>query len=437
MKTLAFGLAYWLVPAIYILIPAGLHSQWKNPPQKKVLKNGLTVITQKDEVSTVTVIEILIKGGKRSEPAGKKGLSYLTTRLSLEIPDQGKVQELMENSSHYSMTTKGDYSVIHLECLTDNLEPMLKVFVKILKKPLFSGIRIDRIKDYMDDERKIENDSNINTGHLTHLETLLKDLGYSGSIYGESESLKNIKGRDIEAYCEKYFVAQNMILAAVSDLEPDKLLPILNKFFSSFPSVKTEEPAFPDSQPANVSEPRETILEKDTKQALVSLGYRLPKISPRNRALAGLLENLLGKGPGSRLWRLRTEKKLAYNVICQVTLMKESGILEAYLETESVKKDAAREELKIILRELYDKGVAADELQDAKALVKANFLRSNETKDRRTETLASFEALGLGLEFLWKYFQELDSVTPKDINAFIKEFLNPDKSALVIVGPKN
>jgi len=343
----------------------------------------------------------------------------------------------MEKSSRYMMTTKGDYSVIHIECLSEFLENTLGVFIQILEDPLFTGIRIDRIKDYMNNQRKIEGDDNINVGHLAQMRTFLGNLGYGGSINGEEEALKKLKVRDIEAFYKNYFWAGNMILVAVSDLDGEELFGVLQKHFGLFPSKKPAESSPLLSSDKSPSDQKETVIEKDTKQAFVSIAFALPKISPKNQALAVLLENFLGKGPGSRLWTLRTEEKLAYNVNAQTTIMKEGGILEAYLESDGTKCDAAKEALKNIIQELYDKGISSDELQEAKTLVKSNFLRANETKDKRTGTFGQFEALGLGFDYFAKFFGEVDAVTLDEINAYMKEVLNPEKSALVIVGPKN
>ena len=72
-----------------------------------------------------------------------------------------------------------------------------------------------------------------------------------------------------------------------------------------------------------------------------------------------------------------------------------------------------------------------------KSHYKASFLRSNETKEKRTSTLAEFEALGLGYNFINTIFQEIDDTSLEEMNTFIKDVLNPDKSVEVIIGPKD
>ena len=346
----------------------------------------------------------------------------------------------MERAARYMMTAKGDYSVIHIECLSDYLDDTLEVFVSILRDPLFSSMRIDRVKEYMNSQRKIESDDNLNIGHLAHLRTFLDYLGYAGSIYGEAASLEKIKGRDIQSYYGTHFIPANMSLIAISDLESEKLNAILLKHFGSFPSL--EKKAAPSeiqtgSPSLSGSAGGETVVERETAQALVSLGFALPGISSKNYVLATLLEALIGKGPGSRLWPIRTEKRLAYNVNARATFMRDGGLFEAYMETDAIKKDAARDALKTVIRETWEKGIAADELEEVKTFVRADFLRTNETKDRRAETLSLFEACGLGYAYFRKFFDELNALTLDEVNSYIRDILNPDKIALVLVGPKS
>jgi len=425
-----------LAGALFLGVKPAASGQEKAAFQKRTLDNGLVVVSQKDGASAVTTLEIMVRGGQKADPAGKEGLAYLTTRLTLEIPDQSKVQELLEKSSRYMMGARGDYSLIHIECLSEFLEPTLDVFLRILKDPLFSGVRIDRAKDYMNEQRKIESDDNVNVGHLANLRTFLEPYGYGRTIYGTEESLAKIKARDIEAFYKDGFRPANMAVLVISDLENDRLTDILQKSFGSFPAGKAGSGPASNASAATPEQPQVTYVEKDTKQTLVSMGFVLPKTTARTYALSMLLEGLLGKGPGSALWPLRTDLKLAYNVNAQSTIFREGGILEAFLETDKSKTEAAQEALKAALTELQAKGISEETLKDTRTFVHSNFLRTNETKDRRVATLCGFEALGLGYEFFRNFFAELDALSLEEFNGFLKDVLDPAKAALVIVGPK-
>lgn len=419
--------------ALAALCPA---SQAPNVAQKKSLDNGLAVICEKDTASQVTVLNLLVGGGQKAEPAGLEGLAYLTTRLAIEIPDQGKLQDLLVKASRHSLAAKGDYSMIQIECLSENFEDTLKIFADILMDPLFSNIRVSYIKDNMAHLQKIQSDDSVNLGHLAQLEAIFGKAGYGRSFCGTEDSLKKIKGKDIENFYKEHFLAQQIIAAVISDLEPEKVYDLLKKYLSKFPARKAPPAAEPAPPAVTASAARETAIEKETKQCLVSVAYPLPPASAKTFVQNYLLENLLGKGPGSRLWGLRSEEKLAYNVNAQATQMKDGGILEAYLETDAAKKDTAAEALKKILAGLFEKGLDEEELQTAKVSAKAQFLRLNETKDKRAFTFVVFESLGFGFDFLTRFPQELEAVTLADMNAHIKNILAPEKASAVIVGPK-
>jgi len=401
------------------------------PAEKTALENGLALIHERAFFSGRTAIKVLIKGGKRAEPAGRDGLSYLTTRLAVNIPDQRKIQDLMAQATHLSVNTQRDYSLISISCLSENLEDSLDTITKIMLDPLFSGLRINAIKRQMQRRRDALEDDSIAIAHGLLFDVFFHGSSYAGSIYGTEESLEAIEKKDIEAFYEKHFVGGNMLVSVSSDLERETIRNVIEKYFSKFsPGV----PAASDPLRFSPPQKKEYFRERETEQTLVSVAYPLEKMTPRNFVLASLLENLLGKGFHSKLWPLRIQQKLAYVVNSRATLMREAGILEAYLETESAKKDKARQELDKVMLSLYENGLTREELESTKTNTRADFLRDIENKDERAATLAYFEAMDLGHDFIDRYFDELASVTLDEMNAFIKGALEPAHAVSVIVG---
>lgn len=409
-------------------------SVWKTLPKKDSLANGLTIIHERDLSSARTVVQVLIKGGKRAEPPGKEGLSYLTTRLAINIPDQRKIQDLMDQATRLSMDSQRDYSLITISCLSENLEDSLDTTTKIMLDPLFSGLRIDAIKRQMKRRLDTFEDDSIVIAYNVLFDVFFNGTTYGGSVYGTEESLKTIKKKDINEFYKKHFVAGNIIVSVSSDLEEKAILNIIEKHFSKFNPGSS-----PDPEPILFSPAQEKFhtRERETEQTLVSLAYPLDKISRRSLILAALLENLLGKGFHSKLWPLRIEQKLAYIVNARATQMRDAGVLEAYLETDNAKKDRALEELGKIMQSLHRDGLAPVEFESTKTNTKADFLRNNENKDERVMTMAYFEALGLGYDFINRYFEEIDATTLEEINRFIKKVLDPDRSVCVVVGSQN
>jgi len=406
---------------------------WTTTPIKTNLDNGTTILFEKDESSRITVLKFFIRGGKKADPEDKGGLFYITTRIALEIPDRQKAQDFMLQATNLSMDCENDYSVVTVTCLSEKLEDSLDIISDIMLKPLFSTLRINRIKENMLNRKKIEQDDSRNKAYQTMMKLLFKDTGYKGSVYGDELSLKKIKKKDIVDFYDTYFTTDNMIIAVSTDLDKETTLKYLNQYFAelkSGSSFKSKDLTLSSIETQSLHVP------KQTKQTFISVGYRLPQINLKNYALALILENLLGNGIGSKLWVLREKKKLAYNINAKINYFKNGGMLEALLETENPKKEEALKAAHNTLEGLYSKGIDLEELNRTKVYTKASFLRSNETKRERTDTMAFFEIMNLGLDSFDNIFMKIDSIDLQEMNAYLKKTLDPKNRVEVTVGPE-
>jgi zinc protease len=402
------------------------------PVTVRTLANGLSMIYEQDPSSPLTVICLLVRGGQRSEPEGQAGLAFLMTRLLLEIPDAQSAQFLMRQSSSAGMTCRGDFSLICLESLSTSFEDTLRIMAEPLLHPLFTGIRLERIKDSMLHSKEISADDSVFAGRAEQARALFGDIGYGASAYGNPESLKAVSAKQVTQYYRTHFQTGNVVLSVVTDLAEEKVAGLIEKYLKDFPAG--EAAALPALKPFPVLGPR-SYLAKKTVQTFLSLGFRLPGLSPRSYALASLAENLLGNGVASRLWPLRQQERLAYNLGAQAMLFKDAGLLEVYLEADEAKKDAALAGLTSIIKDVWTNGVPDDELAVLKIMTRADLLRDNETNDNRGTNLAFWAAMGLGPNFLDRLQAEIEAVTLAEFNDYLRAQLDPDKAHLVIVGP--
>jgi len=405
---------------------------WKERPEKFMLSTGLACIYHRDKSSPTTVVELFVRGGTSAVPSGLDGLAYLTTRLTLEIPDEGKVQDLMSQATRLSLFCSEDCSIVLIECLSENLESALRVGSEIIQDPLITGLRIGRVKELMKLYGRAEADESPTAGRRAVLRAFFDGNGYGTDVYGTEESLRAIDRKDALAFYRRFFTKPNLFFCIGTDLEKEPVRALLEKYFAKFPDG---EPAgIAPAQPVLPSN-REIVLPKDTKQTYISRAFALPAPDAANQAKGYLLETLLGKGPGARLWGLRMAERLAYNVDARVTWTKSSGILEAYLETENAKNARASEALDGVLAGLQDKGITDEELRTTGTMAKAQFLRATEGKAPRMQILGLFEVLGLGYGHLEGLFEAIDAVTLEDMNAYIRAALAPERALKLTIGP--
>ncbi len=401
-------------------------------PEKLVLANGSECLYHRDAVSPTTVVQIFVRGGRGAVPAGLDGLAYLTTSLSLEIPDEGKARDLMAQATRMFLTVWEDCSIIHIECLSENLGAALRAAAEIIQNPLLTGIRIDRTKKVMLYRGRSEHDDAEAAASHTGWRALFGDRGYGTATFGTEASLRSIARKDVVDFRRRLFTREGVFFAVGSDLGREEIKASLEKHFQPFPSgdaagIVGPRPSLPED--------RDVVVSRETKQTYLGRMYVLPAPDPAVYARGLILETVVGRGPGSRLWSLRTAEKLAYNVNARTVWTRTAGVLEAYLETESAKASIASAALDETLEALHREGLSEEEFGAAKAMARSSFLRSVETKTSRTRAAGMFEILGLGHGYLAAVPEAIDSVTRWEMNAFIKETMAPAGALRVRVGP--
>jgi predicted Zn-dependent peptidase len=424
---------------------------WKTQPRKVELEakkdDRWEFLFHQDTTAAITSVQVLVKGGKRAEPAHQRGLAFLAAGLAVEMPTDSRIRRLMHMGSTVFYDVQGDYSVISIKSLTEHLDETLKIVGGVIEKPLFSSLRIGNNKRYMENRRKGEDDSPEQLMERIFLDAFFNSEGkktpggaaydYSGSIYGDEKSRKKIKRKDIQQFYKRFFNRANIIIAVSSDLSQTGIGEIMGRHFNSLPAgqpVTVGSPGFPPIQ-GKIPEKKEFYLEKENQQVLIAFGALLPPMSRENYARLYMLDNLLGKGQGSKLWPLRAQKDLAYTINTHFTQYRDGGIFAIYLKTDIHKKDRAYKALKELLAGIYRQGASGGELESAAVRSRADFLRQNETRGMRTLNMAYFEALGAGVDFLETFFSDIDRVALEDFNRYLKEVLNPAGLVEAIIGP--
>lgn len=405
---------------------------WKNAPEAFLLANGVRCVYQRDEASPTTVVGLFIGGGRAAVPAGQDGLAAMSARLLLELPDEGKVRDLMSQATRLSFACLEDGSFVLAECLSANLEAALKVAGRIVLDPLISGLRVGRARDLMEANGRAEDDDAVAAGRQAVFRGLFGDAGYGTSTFGTSSSLAGIGRKEVLAFIRRSVVRENVTFYVQSDLDRDTIRLRLEASFKSFPDGEPIVPAL--AEPAS-PQGRDIALERDTRQCYVGRAFALPRTGTEDMARGLLLQTLLGQGPGSRLWGLREDERLAYGVDAELTWTRQAGVLIARLETGREKIGRAAPALDRVLASLREDGASAEELAAAKALTRARFLRETEAKAPRLRLLGTFGGLGLGPEAVPELLEAVGRATREDLNAFISLALDPERALRVTVCP--
>lgn len=247
------------------------------------------------------------------------------------------------------------------------------------------------------------------------------------------ETIKNVKLQDVINNYNKYYAPDNAYLVVVGDVKFDEAKKLIEKNFGSWKKSNTK---FDALQPANnVATTEVNIVDvPNAVQSVIEVGnlHNLKMNDPQYFS-AKLANFILGGGGEARLFmNLREKNGYTYGAYSSLSTGKYS---QSFSASSSVRNEVTDKAVVEFMNELNGiKTVKADELANAKAKFKGDFIRSLE----QPSTIASFalnkEVHDLPDDFYTNYLKSIDAVTVADINKAVNSTILPNKSRIFVAG---
>ena len=292
-----------------------------DPPSAKdhrhVLDNGMVVFIAEDRSLPLVNIAITLRVGSWLDPVGQEGLASLTgsqmRRGGTKVLSGEELDERLDFLAAQVSTGIGATSGgANLNCLADNLEEALPLFVDVLRDPRFQEDRLVLARERALQSMKKRNDDSADIEAREWGVLLYGENHYSNRFTTEA-SLGAISRDHLVAFHRTYVHPSNMIAAVSGYFDTNEMLAQLEDAFARWPGEAPSVPAIPHTiEPAR---PGLYRIQKDVNQGRVSIG--LPTVKrdyPDAHALQIMNGILGGSGFTSRITTtVRSNEGLAYS----------------------------------------------------------------------------------------------------------------------------
>ena len=404
-----------------------------------VLKNGMVVFIAEDQTLPLVNISLLVRTGGYLEPPDKAGLAGLTgsqirrggsASLTAEQLDE-RLDFLAATVSTGIGDTSGQAS---LNCLRDNLDESLKLFVELLKQPRFQEDRLRLAKEQARQDLKRRNDDAAD----------IERVEWNALLYGEQHftnrfvtpaTLDAISRQDLVDFHRRYFHPANMIAAVSGAFTRAEMIRTLEAAFASWPGAKPSVPPVP----SEIATARAGLyrIEKDIPQGRVSVG--LPAVrrdDPDIYALEVMNEILGGSGFTSRITRtVRSNEGLAYQAGSGLRFgVYYPGAFRAVFQSKSRSVTHATQLVLDEIRRIREAPVTAEELDTVKRNLVETFPSNFESKAQAMGIFAADEYTRRDPTFWQTYRDRIAAVTAADVQRVAQRHLSPDKLVILVVG---
>ncbi|MCZ6601450.1 MAG: pitrilysin family protein, partial [Planctomycetota bacterium] len=135
---------------------------------------------------------------------------------------------------------------------------------------------------------------------------------YGWPVVGHMSDIQTVTREEGLEFYKKYYVASNMIVAIVGDVNPEEVIRIVEKYFGRLPKnpppgrVETVEPP---------QRGERTVILEDPAQPLYAVGYHKPDAKHPDDIVFDVMSEILSSGRTSRLYKsLVKEQKIAVQV---------------------------------------------------------------------------------------------------------------------------
>ncbi len=413
------------------------------PPSAKdhrvVLKNGMVVFIAEDRTLPLVSIALTIRTGSYLDPKGKEGLAALTgsqmrrggTRsLAAEQLDE-KLDFLAAQVATGIGETSGTAS---LNCLADNLDASLKLFVEMLREPRFQQDRLALAQEQALQEMKKRNDDSTDI-ERREWNVLMNGEDHFTNRFTTEASVKAITRDDLAAFHKAYFHPANMVAAVSGSFARADMLKKLEAAFADWPGVKPTVPPVPSTiSPAS---PGLYRIQKDVNQGRVSIGEpSVTRESPDIYALEVMNEILGGSGFTSRITRtVRSNEGLAYSAGSGLTFgVYYPGRFRAAFQSKSRSVPYATELVLQEIRKIRETPVTEEELDTIKRNLIETFPSNFASKAQSMAIFAADEYTHRDPAFWATYRDRIRAVTAADVQRVAKAHLLPEKLTILVVG---
>lgn len=404
------------------------------------LPNGMVVFIAEDRTLPLVNVSVLVRAGAYLEPAAKEGLAGLTgalirrggTRsLSAEELDE-KLDFLAANVSTSIGATSGSAG---LNCLADNLDEALAVFVEMLKAPRFQEDRLTLAREQELQELQRRNDDSSDL-EAREWDLLLNGPDHFTNRFATTASLRSITRQDLLDFHGRFFHPTNMVVAVSGAFEREAMLRKLEAAFAGWPGAAPPVPPVP-SELGRTAAPGLYRVQKDVNQGRVSIG--LPGVrrdSPDVYALEVLNEILGGSGFTSRITRtVRTAEGLAYSAGSSMSFGTHwPGRFRAAFQSKSRSVAYATQLVLGEITRIREAPVTAEELDTIKRSLVETFPSHFASRAQAVGVFAADEYSRRDPGYWGSYRERIQAVTAADVQRVARQYLVPEQLRILVVG---
>src|SRR5918912_447918 len=430
--------------AVEAITPASAgRSNFASRIVRSEIETGAALLILENRATPTISLRGSFRAGSYFEPRDKPGLAQITANMlergTLRRSKLQLAHDLESVGAQLAFSADPFAVNIAARSLSKDLPLVLDTLAEELHEPAFPADELEKLKQQI--VASVQEQQS-NTGYRARERFTQLIFDEASPFYmppGEKviQSVSSITVEDVQNFYTKFYGGRSLILSIAGDVRAGEVQRQFAESFSAFTG--------PESVDINVTDPepqadtrREIVLVKEKANVDILLGSAAPlRRASRDYYAATLANSALGESTlSSRLGlRVRDQEGLTYGINSRFrapSLAAGPWYVGVSVNPNNIEK-AINSALKV-LREYVQNGIRPDELSDEKSSAIGSFKGGLATKAGLALAMWNAEFYKLGLDYIDRYPQIIQSVTLEEVNAAIRKYFRPDQLTVVIAG---
>ena len=405
---------------------------------KKVLHNGLRVITIPMKDNPTATVLVLVEAGSKYETKKVNGISHFLEHMCFKGTNKRPKaidisKELDVLGSQYNAFTAQEYTGYYAKSDAKHFKQIFDVVSDIYLNSTFPEIEMEREKGVIIEEINMYEDM-----PQRHVQDLVMKLLYGDqpagwNVAGEKKNILKMKRDDFVKYKKQHYLPEATVLVVAGAVTEREVINEVNKIFRKVScgkkvgKIKTK-----DKQ----NKPQALVKFKETDQTHFVLGVRSYDFFNKKSPELSVLGGILGGGMSSRLFqKLREEMGVGYYVRAYNDAYTDHGFFQISAGVDNKRIDEVLEAVLGECRRLKNEKVSEEELNKVKECLIGNMKLTLESSDDIANFYGGQELLKHELKNAQEKAKEIRKVTSNQIQTLAKDIFKNSKLNLALIGP--
>ena len=405
---------------------------------KKVLKNGLRVVTIPMKDNPTATVLVLVEAGSKYEKKEINGISHFLEHMcfkgTVKRPKAIDIsKELDTLGSQYNAFTSQEYTGYYAKSDAKHFSKIFDVVSDVYLNSTFPEAEMEREKGVIIEEINMYEDMPNRHVQDLMMELLYGDTPAGWNIAGAKENILRMKRDDFVKYKKAHYLPEATVIVVAGAITEKEVMREVNKIFGKVSrGKKVGKIKVKEIQ----TKPEVMVSFKKTDQTHFVLGMRTYSLFNKKNAVLAVLGGVLGGGMSSRLFqKLREEMGVGYYVRAYNDAYTDHGFFQISAGVDNKRIDEVLFAVLNECKKLKNIIVDEDELNKVKECLIGNMKLSLESSDDIANFHGGQELLKKEIKSAEEKADEIRKVTAKEIKSLANDIFKDSKLNLALIGP--